>query len=62
LERTQNKILKEQIELKELVCAYQKMTVDELKTITQQTKNQEEIDFLNVNKFLFLSNILIHAD
>jgi hypothetical protein len=26
---------------------------NELKAILKQTKNQKEIDFLNVNKFLF---------
>jgi hypothetical protein len=58
-EVTQNLILKQQTELRELVCAYQKLTIEELKSITQQTKNQEEINFLHVNKFLFLSAKLI---
>lgn len=53
LERLGNKILREQTELKELVCKNQQMIVDELRAILKQTKNQEEIDFLNVNKFLF---------
>jgi hypothetical protein len=53
LERLRNKILREQTELKELVCKNQQMIVDELRAILKQTKNQEEIDFLNVNKFLF---------
>lgn len=59
MERIQHEILKEQTELKELINTYQKLIYDEMKIIVQQTKDKQETNFLNVNKFLFLSNILI---
>lgn len=59
MEKIQHEILKEQTELKELINTYQKLIYDEMKIIVQQTKDKQETNFLNVNKFLFLSNILI---
>ena len=55
-------ILKEQSELKEMVLTYQNMTVKELRTILQQTKNQEEAEFIQVKQFYLYPIYLFHTD
>ena len=62
LEKLANQVIKEQKELKEMFCTYQQQINNGLEIIIQQTKSQEELSFLNVNKFLILSNILFHTD
>jgi hypothetical protein len=60
MERSICQILKEQSEIKESVNALleiQKRIDGELKKIYEQSKKDEDSNFLNVNKFFYFTNI-----